>query len=120
MMDQRFMTCILCPRGCNLKVEMQDGVIVSVKNNECEKGPRYANDEIYHPTRTLTTTVRAAGAKLPLLPVRTRQPIPRDKVFEAMKVLSEVEVKAPVTAGQVIYPDILGTGVDVIATRDMG
>lgn len=118
-MQERYITCILCPRGCNLKVELDEGEILSVKNNECEKGPRYANDEVYHPTRTLTTTVRIKGAKLPLLPVRTKGPIPKDKVFEAMSVLAGVEANAPITVGQVIYPNILDTGVDVIATRDM-
>lgn len=118
-MQERYITCILCPRGCSLKVELDKGKILSVKNNECEKGPRYANDEVYHPTRTLTTTVRVSGARLPLLPVRTNGPIPKDKVFDAMKVLAYTEAKAPITVGQVIYPNILGTGVDVIATRDM-
>ncbi|TZE83015.1 DUF1667 domain-containing protein [Calorimonas adulescens] len=118
-MQERYITCILCPQGCNLKVQIDDGKIVSVKNNGCEKGPGYANDEVFHPTRVLTTTVRIRKAKLPLLPVRTKRPIPKGKIFEAMKVLAGIEVEAPVTVGQVIYSNILDTGVDVVATRDM-
>ena len=118
-MKTRTITCILCPRGCSLKVELENGKIKSVKNNGCKNGPRYAEDEGYHPTRTLTTTVRIKDAKLPLLPVRTAKPIPKNKVFPAMSTLAKVEIKAPVTAGQVIYHDILSTGVDVIASRDL-
>lgn len=118
-MQERYFTCILCPRGCSLKVQVEDGEVLSVKNNECEKGIRYANDEVKNPKRTLTTTVRIRGAKLPLLPVRTKEPIPKGKIFEAMKVLAEVEPEAPVAVGQVVYHNILDTGVDVIATRDM-
>ena len=109
--------CIVCPKGCHLKVDEENGYAVS--GNSCEKGEAYGKAELLHPTRTLTTTVKILGGELPRCPVRTASPIPKDKMFDAMEVIDRLAVAAPVQRGQVLIADLLGTGADLIATRDI-
>ena len=110
--------CIVCPKGCHLKVDEENGFAVA--GNSCEKGEAYGKAELMHPTRTLTTTVKTVGGELTRCPVRTAAPIPKDKMFEVMAVIDRLTVTAPVQRGQVLLTDVLGTGADVIATRTIG
>ena len=107
--------CIVCPKGCHLKVDENNGFAVT--GNSCEKGEAYGKAELMHPTRTLTTTVKVLGGELPRYPVRTASPIPKDQMFEAMAVMDRLVIAAPVQRGQVLIENFLGTGADVIATR---
>ncbi len=111
--------CISCPNGCALEVNVESGKVLSVKGNECKKGIDYAKNEVLNPLRFVTTTVKIAGASLPLLPVRTTKPVPRGLCAKIVKKASKIEVKAPVKIGQIIAPDILSTGADLIATRSL-
>lgn len=111
------MTCIACPLGCQLTVEYEGTEVLSVSGNTCKRGDAYARTEIVNPTRSLTSTVRVKGGVHPVVPVKTAGPIPKDKMFEAMRYLNTVAVKAPVSLGQVIVEDLLGTGVNVVATN---
>lgn len=111
--------CISCPNGCNLEVDIERGKVLSVKGNECKKGLDYAKSEVLNPLRFVTTTVKIAGASLPLLPVRSSKPVPRELCAKIVRKASKIEVKAPVRIGQVIVPDILSTGADLIATRTL-
>lgn len=111
------LVCIVCPKGCRLQVET--GSELTVRGNSCEKGVEYARTELLAPTRTLTTTVRVRGGALCRCPVRTAQPIPKEKMFEAMAVLNAVTLDAPIARGAVLVADLLGTGVDVIAARSI-
>ncbi len=117
MRKRHSFVCINCPLSCHLELMEEGGEVVEVTGNECEVGRRYAEEEFRDPRRTVTTTVRVREGVLPLLPVVSTRPIPKSLVREAVRVLSEVEVEAPVTDGQVIYRDILGTGADIIASR---
>lgn len=111
------LTCIVCPRGCRLTVdESQD---YAVRGNACPRGADYGRTELQAPVRTLTTTVRLTGGALPRVPVRTAAPIPKARMAEAMAAVNAVAAAAPVHIGDVLLPNLLGTGVDVIATRDM-
>lgn len=110
--------CIVCPKGCRLHVE-QAGSRLTVSGNSCPRGEQYAREELTHPMRTLTTTVRVTGGLYPRLPVKSRGGLPRERLMEAMARLDRVQVQAPVHVGDVIVADILGTGVDIVATRDM-
>ena len=110
--------CIVCPKGCHLKVDENNGFAVT--GNSCEKGEAYGKAELMHPTRTLTTTVKVLGGELPRCPVRTASSIPKDKMFAAMAVIDRLAVAAPVQRGQVLIADLLGTGADLIATRTIG
>ncbi|MDN5331071.1 MAG: hypothetical protein PWP45_296 [Tepidanaerobacteraceae bacterium] len=115
MVNEKTVTCIICPAGCRIRVSMQGGEIASIKGNLCKRGENYAKDEVTHPTRVLTTTVRLEDGRL--LPVKTARPIPKALLFDAVKELSNVVVKVPVKIGQVVYSNVAGTGVDVVATR---
>ncbi len=116
---ERQIICIVCPTGCRIQVSGEDPEQLTVTGNECRKGEQYALKEVTNPTRTLITTVRINGAPLRRLPVRTNDEIPKQSIFPCMEIINAAEVEAPVEVGQVIVPDILGTGVDIIATRSM-
>ena len=109
--------CIVCPRGCHLKVDEENGF--SVTGNSCPRGAEYAVAELTHPTRMVTSSVRCSGGAHPRCPVKTSAPIPKELIFEAMKTLDPVELTAPVALGQVVVANVCGTGVDFIATRAM-
>ena len=109
--------CIVCPKGCHLQVDEDNGYAVT--GNSCPRGAEYGKTELLHPTRVLTSTVRVEGGLHRRLPVKTAAPIPKELMFEAMEALNRVTLTAPVTVGQVVISNLLGTGVDVVATRDM-
>jgi len=108
--------CIVCPKGCHLRV---DETTFAVTGNHCEKGAAYGSTELRNPTRTLTSTVKLQGGTLNRCPVRTSAPIPKAKMAEGMQALAEVSLTAPVTIGQIAVKDLLGTGADVIITRNI-
>jgi CxxC motif-containing protein len=107
--------CIVCPKGCHLQVDEKNGFKVS--GHTCDRGEEYGRQEIEHPTRMITSTVCIDGPELYRMPVKTDKPIPKGKIFDAMRLLDELEVNGPVTAGTVVVPDICGTGVNFISTR---
>ena len=109
--------CIVCPRGCRLTVDEEHGYAVT--GNSCPRGAEYGKTELLHPTRVLTSTVRVDGGLHRRLPVKTTAPIPKELLFQAMEALNGVTLTAPVTVGQVVIANLLGTGVDVVATREM-
>ena len=112
--------CIGCPLGCRLEVEEDaEGHIVEVRGAGCRRGDRYAEQEHFDPRRAVTTTVAISGARWPRLPVRTAGEVPKDLVRGAVDALGEIRVEAPVRMGDVVVEDLLGTGVAVVATRDM-
>ena len=111
------LVCIVCPRGCRLRVDEEDGCAVT--GNSCPRGAEYGKNEVSNPTRVLTSTVRIEGARYRRCPVKTRTAVPKGKLIEIMGLLNGVEVTAPVKTGQVVLPDAAGTGVDVVATKDM-
>lgn len=115
----RELTCIVCPVGCRLKAEVVDGEVRSVEGNSCKRGAAYARDELCAPKRTVTSTVRVSGGFLPLLPVKTAAPVPKERIGQVLAQISAVRLGAPVAAGQVVIENVAGTGVNVIATRSM-
>lgn len=111
--------CIGCPLGCPLTVEMEAGEVKSVSGNTCPRGDAYARKELTNPTRIVTSTVRVAGGKLAMVSVKTQSDIPKGKIFDCVKALKDVEVTAPVKIGDVIVENVAGTGVNVIATKNV-
>lgn len=109
--------CIGCPRGCHLKVDEENDY--KVTGNSCNVGAEYGRNELINPTRTLTTTVRLTDGIHHSLPVKSASPIPKKDLFRAMEELNGIEVKAPVKCGEVVYRNVAGSGIDVIATRDL-
>ncbi|HHV57333.1 MAG TPA: DUF1667 domain-containing protein [Firmicutes bacterium] len=121
MTKERKLTCIVCPVGCGIKLtyDADRREILSVTGNQCKRGAAYAADEVFAPKRVLTTTVRVEDGFLPVVPVRTAQPIPKEKIWDALKELAALQIKAPVAYHQVICPGVAGTGVAVIAERPL-
>lgn len=119
MGNEKNMTCIICPNGCELKVKAEGADGIEVSGGLCEKGLEYAKNEMLNPARVLTTTVKVKGGNLNLVGVRSDRPISRGLLREAVKVLQGIEVDAPVGFHQVLLEDILGTGAKIIATREI-
>ena len=116
-MEQQI-TCINCPVGCRMTVTVEDGKVVKVVGNTCKRGLAYAEQECVAPQRMVTAVVAVADRKTPVS-VKTRTPIPKVKIFECMKALAAAEIKAPVHMGDVVCANVCGTGVDVIATKNV-
>ena len=115
----RELICIGCPMGCHLTVTVEKNEVIEVAGNTCPRGAAYARNESTNPVRMLTTTVNIRGAMYPLLSVRTTKPIPKTMLKESVNYLREIQLKAPVQAGQVIVKNILNTGADIIATKNL-
>lgn len=114
----RNITCTVCPMGCSLVVSKVDGEY-KVEGNTCKRGAKYGVEEVTNPRRVITTTVKLNGGYLNLLPVKTNDSVPKELMFDIMKLLDRVEVNAPVSVGDVIVKDVLGTGVDVVSAKSM-
>lgn len=118
-MEKKELVCIGCPMGCVMQVEMEGEEVISVTGNTCTKGERYARKEVTDPTRIVTTTVKVKNGVDARVPVKTREDIPKGKIFGCIRALKGVEIEAPVRIGDVILENAAGTGVDVIATKDV-
>lgn len=117
---KRDFLCIVCPNGCEISAEYEDGKILSVSGNLCPKGREYVTGEITAPRRTISTSVRVLGGELPLASVRLTKPVPRERIFDVMREIGKRTLTAPVAAGAVLIPDVLGLGSDVIVTKSVG
>lgn len=118
-MTKREMVCVSCPMGCAITVELDDNnEVISVTGNTCPRGDKYARQECTHPERMLTSTVKVEGGRLPVVPVKSASPIPKEMLFDAIKEVNKVTLKAPVTFGDVAVKDILGTGIDIVVTNE--
>ena len=111
---KRELTCIACPLGCNLTVELDGKEIISVTGNTCPRGKEYAVNECTCPVRTVTTTVRCEDGGM--VSVKTAKPIPKDKMLEAMKIINKTVAKAPLSVGDIIIEDLFGS--PVVATQE--
>lgn len=118
-MNKVNLICIGCPLGCPLTVEMEGQTVLSVSGNTCKNGEKYARKEVTNPTRIVTSTVRVTGGMLNVVSVKTASDIPKAKMIDCVQALKAVQVSAPVTMGQVLLSDIAGTGVAVIATKNV-
>lgn len=112
----RELTCIGCPMGCSLTVEVEDGKAVSVTGNTCGIGKRYAEQEIQAPTRMVTTTVLSDNGRP--VPVKTMRPVPKEKIFDVVNEIKSRHATLPVSIGDILIEDAAGTGVPVIITGD--
>lgn len=109
--------CIVCPKGCHLKVDENNGYTVT--GNGCPRGAEYGHKELTSPTRTITTTVKLSNSVERRVSVKTSCDIPKGKLFEIMKEINQVEAKAPVHRGDVLVPHICGIEADLIVTKDI-
>lgn len=111
----RELTCIICPRGCTLRAEIEEGRIVRVTGNACPRGEKYAHDECLNPQRTVTSTMRCVDGRM--ISVKTSCPIPKDKVFECMKLIDSQKVCLPIHIGDVIIENVFGS--NIVATSNL-
>ena len=115
----REFTCIICPNGCEIQAELKDNTVVSLTGHTCPRGEEYVRQELTDPRRNIATTVLVKGGELPLASVRLTSPIPRDQIFAAMEEIRKISLEAPVEAGTVVIPRILGFESDVIVTKSV-
>ena len=118
-MEERKLTCIGCPMGCPLTVAMNGKEVVSVTGNTCKRGDVYARKEVTDPTRIVTSTVRVSGGSIQMVSVKTKEDIPKDKIFECVRALKGIQVPAPVYIGDIILKNVADTGVDIVATKNV-
>ena len=118
-MEVKNLTCINCPMGCSLTVEMDGDEVINVSGNTCNRGDAYARKEVTNPTRIVTSTVKVTGGKSDMVSVKTKEDIPKGKIFECIKELQSIQVQAPVYIGDVIAVNIAETGVDIVATKNV-
>ena len=117
-MEVRELTCIGCPLGCSLTVKM-DGETIEVKGNTCRRGEDYAKKEVTNPIRIVTSSVHVTGGNLEMVSVKTQRDIPKDKIFAVMEEIRKVTAQAPVAIGDVLIDNCAGTGVSVVATKNV-
>lgn len=118
MEETKKIICITCPKGCTLEVNHSGETIISIKPG-CKRGHEYAEREMKDPRRMVASTVKVSGSVHPLLPVYTTAPFPKPRIAELMVELRKLELQAPVRMSQVVIANALGTGIDIIASRDM-
>lgn len=131
----RVFTCILCPQGCEIKVELPDDPtatedltaadgrvwsgmrIEQIAGNRCPRGAAYVTQEIEAPMRNIATSILVEGGELPLASVRLTKPVPRERLSDVMEAIKKIKVSAPIQEGTIVIPDVLGLGSDVIVTK---
>lgn len=118
-MSTRELTCIGCPLGCALTVTMDGDTVTAVTGNTCPKGDAYARKEVTNPTRIVTSTVRVKDGVFPMVNVKTASDIPKDKIFDCVEAIKDIVAPAPINIGDVILANVAGTGVDIIAARNV-
>ncbi|MCH8102713.1 MAG: DUF1667 domain-containing protein [Chloroflexi bacterium] len=112
--------CIVCPVSCPVDVEWtREGGVSGIKNHLCRLALDYVKSELFDPRRLLTTSMPVDGGDWPLVSVKTDPPIPKHMMLEAMDEIIGKRVKAPIKVGDVLMKDLLGTGSNVIATRNV-
>ncbi|MEX2551125.1 MAG: DUF1667 domain-containing protein [Nitriliruptoraceae bacterium] len=111
--------CTICPLGCRLEVDAIDGDVIEVRGFGCKRGKRYGTQEHQDPRRAVSTTVWLHGGPTERLPVRAREPVPKDRVRDFVDALAGLVVEAPVSFGAVLATDVAGTGIDLVATREV-
>ena len=117
-MNNKTYTCIICPNGCDITVTYDDENI-RCEGNLCPKGEEYVRRELTAPQRTIASSVTVEGGELPLASVRLSAPVPKERIFDVMKEIRSIHLKAPVTAGTVLIKSILGYDSDLIVTRSV-
>lgn len=117
-MSEKIFNCIVCPKGCSLRVAAI-GDDITVSGNACKRGYEYGKQEIIDPKRNIASTVKVTGGFSKLAPVKTSGPVPKKYIFNIMDIINKMQIEAPVEVGQIVIENILDTGSDIIATRDV-
>lgn len=112
-MKKRELTCIVCPMGCKINITFNDeNEIENICGNTCKRGEEYAKNECTHPVRMVTTTALCENGEV--VPVKTNIPIPKEKIFECMREINKLKVVLPISVGDVIIENVVGTDANII------
>jgi len=117
-MEKRELTCIVCPVGC-VMTATKDGENILVEGNGCKRGYTYALDELTNPKRMVTSSAVVKDGDMPLVSVKTSQPIPKDKIEQTLDEIKNLMLDAPVKIGTAIIKNVAGTDADIVATRNI-
>ncbi|WP_040211472.1 DUF1667 domain-containing protein [Clostridium polynesiense] len=118
-MEIKELVCIRCPLGCNLQVTIDDGKATKVTGNSCKRGEEYGIKECANPTRIVTSIIPVENGDVNMLPIKTKGDVPKELIFQCLKELKGIKINAPVKIGDIIVKNIAGTGVDMVATREI-
>jgi len=117
--EEKKLICITCPAGCTLELTVDGSTILGGAGNQCKRGLEYAAHELSDPRRMVTSSVKVRGGVHPLVPVYTEAAIPKPRIFDLLALLRGIELSAPVKSGQLILENALGSGINVVASRDL-
>ena len=113
----RELICIVCPRGCALSCELSEsGEVLSISGNLCPRGKTYAINECTDPQRVVTSTMRCEGGEV--VSCKTSSTVPKAKMMDVMKAINTAKAHDRVKIGDVLIENVLGLGVDIVATSD--
>jgi len=115
MAEIKKITCIECPMGCDISVEIENQTVISVSGNVCPRGEIYSRNEVVCPRRVITTTVRTKGGRV--VPVKTDKPVKKSEMFEIMKIINSLRVDDGIKENDVIVADIT-EDINLIAVDD--
>lgn len=118
-MSIKELTCIGCPIGCTLMVELNNGEVTNIKGNTCKIGENYGKKECTNPTRVVTSSVLISGGKSKIVPVKTDGDIPKSMIYDCINELKNIIIKAPIHIGDIVIENILNTGINIIATKNI-
>ena len=110
--------CICCPLGCRVNIE-RNGDDFTVTGNTCPRGRDYAISELTAPVRMVTSSVPVVGSVEKTVSLKTDKPIAKELIFKALETLKGVVVTAPIKEGAIIVSNVLNTGVNFVATREI-
>lgn len=111
--------CTVCPNGCEINVAELSTENCNIEGYKCEKGREYAEQEIANPARILTTTIKIKNGLIKRLPVRSENPVPKDKILQIIGKVRGIEIEAPVEEGDIIIENILGMGINITASKSV-
>ena len=113
------LVCIVCPNSCEMNITESNTEKPYISGNKCERGKNYAEQEIINPARILTTTIKVKNGFIKRLPVRSNKSIPKDKLFQCMEFLKNIEKEAPIKAEDIIVENIMDMNINIVASKDI-
>lgn len=115
----KIFTCIICPNGCEIEVSLDKEKIIGIEGATCKKGEDYVNQELTNPQRNIATSVKVINGDMEIVSVRLNKNIPKERIFDVMDEIKQLEVKAPIKIGDILKSNILDLDVDLIATKNI-
>ncbi len=117
--QQKQITCVVCPLGCDIAVCVDGGEVVSMSGQGCKRGESYAAEEFFHPKRIFTSSVKVMGADVPLVSVRSNAPIPKELLMDCMAEIQKITLSPPICRYDLVVENILDTGVNIVTTGEV-